>query len=69
MISNELVPKLTNKRVFYNPSSFLSFLQKNQSSIENVKVKPAKLGKKGFGVIEVKVKELIINEQKYATIK
>ena len=43
----------TNKRVFYNPSRYLKFLQKNKELIVKVKVVPAKLGGKGFGRIEV----------------
>lgn len=43
----------TNKHVFYNPSRYLKFLQKNKELIVKVKVIPAKLGKKGFGRIEV----------------
>ena len=43
----------TNKRVFYNPSRYLKFLQKNKELIVSVKVVPAKLGGKGFGRIEV----------------
>ena len=43
----------TNKRVFYNPSRYLKFLQKNKGLIVSVKVIPAKLGQKGFGKIEV----------------
>lgn len=43
----------TNKRVFYNPSRYLKFLQKNKELIVKVKVVPAKLGEKGFGRIEV----------------
>lgn len=44
---------LTDKRVFYNPSRYLKFLQKNKGLIVSVKVIPAKLGGKGFGQIEV----------------
>ena len=43
----------TNKHVFYNPSRYLKFLQKNKELIVSVKVVPAKLGGKGFGRIEV----------------
>lgn len=46
-------PTITNKKVFYNPQKYLKFLKKNKEEITNVKVIPAKLGKKGFGVIEV----------------
>ena len=45
---------LTDKRVFYNPSRYLKFLQKNKELIVKVKVVPAKLGGKGFGRIEVR---------------
>ena len=46
----------TNKRVFYNPSRYLKFLQQNKELIVKVKVIPAKLGEKGFGRIEVETK-------------
>ena len=45
----------THKRVFYNPSRYLKFLQKNKELIVKVKVIPAKLGGKGFGRIEVEL--------------
>ena len=46
---------LTDKRVFYNPSRYLKFLQENKELIVRVKVVPAKLGKNGFGRIEVEL--------------
>ena len=46
---------LTDKRVFYNPSRYLKFLEKNKELIVKVKVVPAKLGGKGFGRIEVEL--------------
>ncbi|MDO5104464.1 hypothetical protein [Capnocytophaga sp.] len=46
-------PLITDKKVFYNPQKYLKFFKKNKEEITNVKVIPAKLGKKGFGVIEV----------------
>jgi hypothetical protein len=45
----------THKRVFYNPSRYLKFLEKNKELIVKVKVVPAKLGGKGFGRIEVEL--------------
>ena len=47
-------PLITNKKVFYNPQKYLKFFKKNKQEITNVKVIPAKLGKEGFGVIEVR---------------
>lgn len=52
---------LTHKQVFYNPSLYLKFLEKNKSAIVNVKVIPAKLGKKGFGRIEVETDNMIVH--------
>jgi len=49
-------PFVTEKRVFYNHSSFLSFFNKNRNIIESIKVNPPKLGSKHYGSIEVKVK-------------
>jgi hypothetical protein len=49
----------TDKRVFYNPSRYLKFLQKNKELIVKVKVVPAKLGGKGFGRIEVEYKRIV----------
>lgn len=53
-------PIITNKKVFYNPQKYLKFLKKNKEEITSVKVIPAKLGKKGFGVIEVETNEISV---------
>lgn len=50
---------LTDKRVFYDPSRYLKFLEKNKELIVKVKVVPAKLGGKGFGRIEVEYKRIV----------
>ncbi|MGQ4706652.1 hypothetical protein [Capnocytophaga gingivalis] len=50
---------LTDKRVFYNPSRYLKFLEKNKELIVKVKVVPAKLGGKGFGRIEVEYERIV----------
>ena|GEM_PF-705847 len=58
---------LTDKRVFYNPSRYLKFLQKNKELIVSVKVIPAKLGEKGFGRIEVETnKSFSYGKQSFA---
>lgn len=49
----------THKRVFYNPSRYLKFLQKNKELIVSVKIVPAKLGGKGFGRIEVAYERIV----------
>ena len=49
----------THKRVFYNPSRYLKFLEKNKELIVKVKVVPAKLGGKGFGRIEVEYERIV----------
>lgn len=47
---------IPNKRVFYNPKSYIKFLNKEKENIEQVNILPPILGKKGFGAIEVKMK-------------
>jgi len=42
--------------VFYDFKKFLSFMNRNSSNVRSVKIKPAKLGKKGFGSIVVVLK-------------
>ena len=50
-------PVLNEKtRVFYDFKKFLSFMNRNSSNVRSVKIKPAKLGKKGFGSIVVVLK-------------
>lgn len=58
---------ISNKRVFYNPQKYLQFLKSNQDKIQAVNIRPATLGKMGFGSIEVEM-NTISNERKTIAI-
>ena len=51
-------PQISNKRIFYNPKRYLKFLREKPDDIEQVRIISPKLGKKGFGYIEVKIKNI-----------
>lgn len=49
--------KRSNKYLFTNPNSYLTFYRKHKGNIVHVRIIPAKLGNNGFGTIEVSTKE------------
>lgn len=59
LTENKIV--FSKKRVFKRFDSFLKFYTPNRSNIEQIRVKPARLGQPGFGTIEVKVKNPYLN--------
>lgn len=50
-----IVP-IQNKRVFYRPEGYLRFLKSHREEVKSVNIRPAVLGQKGFGSIEVETK-------------
>lgn len=49
--------KRSNKYLFRNPDSYLTFYRKYKGNIVHVRIVPAKLGGENFGTIEVITKE------------
>lgn len=47
------ITMIPNKRIFYNPQSYLRFLKANKKKIRSVSIQPPRLGSSGFGRIEV----------------
>jgi hypothetical protein len=50
------IPVISNKRVFYSAKKYLKYLKENINTIEQVRIVPPKIGKKGWGYIEIETK-------------